>query len=1051
MYRAIVAIILVGLSASTSYATARWVFPDGSGTYPTIQSAINACNTGDWVILDIGTYTGDGNRDIDFLGKAITVRSTTLDPLDTIIDCEGGISDWHRGFIFQSGEDTTSVLMGVQIRHGFSYFGFGGGILCTGDEFGPVGARPKIDRCLIYNNFGHGLKVFGLTSGPIIRRCTFQDNSGNGIDWSTGDYDSDYYFVDCHFINNTGEGIDTDHMGLDISVYFVDCSFIDNVGDGISHFADWGELGLLNCDIIGNGGYGLSAGGGEDLQIDLQGTEISGNTTGGVWASDYIDLSTDNSQYTDNGGDGIHLTAFHMECLIANCQIERNTGDAVYLAGTVFQDFYIEDCTLCDNGGDGVFVDVLLDPYDPQGRVSMFDCTISGNDRGVVVQCPDPEIETNLDNVIVSFNRQAGMTLDQVGNLSPWCTNIYGNLGGDWIGNIATWNCNNGNFSRDPLFCDVSAYDYTLASMSPCLPPNNSCGSTIGALGQGCSCADQFTDDLSQYIADSDTDKHYGVALGDYDGDGLIDVYWTGNASNGDPVNKLFHTYPGNCNVLEDFTWLNGVYGAGTGRAAKWGDYDNDGDVDLFVANADIANQLFNNDGFYVPWTDEAATAGVDDPAASNGDAAWIDYDQDGDLDLYVTQNGPNRLFGNNGSPGWTFTDVAGTAGVADGGQARSCCWADYDNDGDPDLYVSNYDTSPNKLYRNDGGTFTDVTAGPLGDTNQGNGICWGDYDNDGDLDLYLANYGSANRLFENQGGPGWTFVDVAVASGVDDTGYSRGVAWVDYDNDGDLDLHVSDWSDDHLYRNDGGTFTDVAPGTVIADSRSGRGVAWGDLNNDGLLDCFLANYSGVNRLFQNLDCSGNHWLQVDLIDSDGFRNVIGARVRVVAGGIDQIQEISGGSGYYSQNWMVAHFGLGSETTVDALEIRWPDGDVQTVYQVAVDQRLEVTQGVTQVTEQELPAVPERYALGAAHPNPFNPQTTISYDVPAGGGPVRLRIFDVRGHRVRTLVDEPRPAGRHEVTWDGRGSRGGQVPSGVYFYQLQAGELVETRKMTLVQ
>jgi len=495
-------------------------------------------------------------------------------------------------------------------------------------------------------------------------------------------------------------------------------------------------------------------------------------------------------------------------------------------------------------------------------------------------------------------------------------------------------------------------------------------------------------------------------------------------------------------------------------------------------------------------------------------------------------------LFQNDGSG--AFTDqTSGPLGNA--GNGTGVAWGDYDNDGDLDLYVAN--DGANKLFRNDGsGTFSDVTGPPLDDTGSGTGVAWGDYDNDGDLDLYVANAGSANKLFRNDQitGNHWLHVDLVgvlsntsgigarvrvvaggisqirevsggsgylsqnsltaefglgLASTVDtleitwpsglirrgtnvpvdqiitltegelfwadatsgplgDAGNGEGVAWGDYDNDGDLDLYLANTdSANKLFRNDGGAgFTDATSDT-LGDTGTSYGVAWGDYDNDGDLDLYLANMtpSGSNKLFRNDQTTGNHWLHVDLVGVVSNRSGIGARVRVVAGGASQIREVSGGSGYLSQNSLTAEFGLGSATVVDTVEITWPSGITEDSVSVAVDQRIIVLEGWGIVSGTDEPVTPTRFVLHQNVPNPFNPTTMIRFDVPAGSGIVTLRIYDVAGRLVRTLANGNQTPGEKRAIWDGTNEHGEGVASGVYFYRLTAPGFEMTRKMVFLK
>jgi len=364
------------------------------------------------------------------------------------------------------------------------------------------------------------------------------------------------------------------------------------------------------------------------------------------------------------------------------------------------------------------------------------------------------------------------------------------------------------------------------------------------------------------------TGLSFGVAWGDYDNDGDLDLY----VANYNEANVLYRN--NGDGTFTDVTDEAGVSCRGHSRGVAWGDYDNDGDLDLYVAN-DGANVLYRNNGDGT-FTDVTSEAGVSCTGSSCG-VAWGDYDNDGDLDLYVANfYEANVLYRNNGDG--TFADVTSEAGVGYTGYSRGVAWSDYDNDGDLDLYVANYEA--NVLYRNNGDdTFTDVTdeAG-VGYTGSSWGVAWGDYDNDGDLDLYVANY-EANVLYRNNGDG--TFTDVTGQAGVGCTGNSRGVAWGDYDNDGDLDLYVANYYGANvLYRNNGdGTFTMVGAG--VGCTGNSRGVAWGDYDNDGDLDLYVAN-DEANVLYRN-NGNLNHWLQIRLHGTISNRSAIGTKVKVIA------------------------------------------------------------------------------------------------------------------------------------------------------------------------
>ena len=530
-----------------------------------------------------------------------------------------------------------------------------------------------------------------------------------------------------------------------------------------------------------------------------------------------------------------------------------------------------------------------------------------------------------------------------------------------------------------------------------------------------------------------------GVAAGDYDNDGDLDLF----VARYDGPDLLYRNDRGR--FFSEVASQAGVGLWGNTRAAAWGDYDNDGDLDLYVSSEEEANRLYRNEG-NGRFVNATMRAGVGLWGNTRA-AAWGDYDNDGDLDLYVADaDGQGVLYQNEGKGRFV---KATSAGVDSTGTARAATWWDYDNDGDLDLYVANYEA--NALYQNEGeGTFSDqtVSAG-LDDRGKCIGLAVGDYDNDGDLDLYVCKKGF-NALYRNEGEG--TFTDVTPAAGVRAVGMSLGASWGDYDNDGWLDLYVVNYygRPNVLYRNEGeGVFRDVAGSSGVGDEGDGLGVAFADYDNDGWLDLYVTN-DGSDVLYRNRG-DRHHWLRVRTVGSVSNRDGIGSRVRVVAGALRMIREISGGGGYCSQDGLWAQFGLGEYDTVDSLVVRWPSGAMSLLTSLPADQEVLVREPPSWKLVSESTDVYARQRRPmTVYPNPFNLQTTITYDV-VKTGTVRLSIYALTGQLVRTLVDGERPVGRYSVTWDGRDDRGRDVASNVYVCRMEADEYLAVWKLVVMK
>ncbi|MDM8553386.1 FG-GAP-like repeat-containing protein [Desulfococcaceae bacterium HSG7] len=436
----------------------------------------------------------------------------------------------------------------------------------------------------------------------------------------------------------------------------------------------------------------------------------------------------------------------------------------------------------------------------------------------------------------------------------------------------------------------------------------------------------------------ADNRQASAAAWFDYDNDGDLDLLVT---SDRDAYTLL---YRNDGQIFVDVAQELGINVGHTTtiRRLSVGDYDNDGDVDIAMYTSS-GHSLFQND-----FNDTGVFTKLE--TSFRGSATFTDYDNDGDLDMYFPMFGtPNGLLRNEG--GGVLIEIPGALGSDDAGHARTATWADYDGDGDMDVYVVNGRGQPSALYRNDiaaNGTFTNVTAA-MGVGNEGSqygdGACWGDYDNDGDPDLYVIDYGK-NRFYRNDINTAGHFTEVGDILGVSPTETSTDASWVDYDNDGDLDLYVVTTQNipNRLYRNEiaeGNGFVETGE---MAAMEHGWGGSWADFDQDGDMDYYLTLH-GANKLYQNASSqNGNHWLHLKLIGTVSNRSAIGATIQVIAGELVQTRYVESRSGFGSQNSLMAEFGLGTHTMADTVTIKWPSGIEQVLTDKAANQLLMITE-----------------------------------------------------------------------------------------------------------
>ncbi len=457
--------------------------------------------------------------------------------------------------------------------------------------------------------------------------------------------------------------------------------------------------------------------------------------------------------------------------------------------------------------------------------------------------------------------------------------------------------------------------------------------------------------DISSLAGVADDGLGKGVAFADINNDGLVDLY----VSNKGGSNKLYLNQGGG-------NFLDITADAGTGidhpgftMGSVFGDFDNDGLIDLYLAtggrNEIEANRLFKNMG-NATFMDVTDKAGVGLKAFTYS-ASFVDFDNDGFLDIYCANYGvgaKNVLFRNNGNG--TFSDVTDAAGVGDPSWSWMGVWADVNGDNWPDLYVVNgrYPAGePNRLYINNrNGTFTEMAkkAG-VDDPHWGLGAAFADVDNDGDLDLFVSNYVGGNNLYLNDGKGFFTRGTERIKGGHD--GWGKGPTFGDIDHDGDIDLYEGDCKlANQLYLNDGkGNLANVADKQPVLKCETVRtkGTAFADIDNDGDLDLYVINWGAPNKMFENKQ-NDRKWLKVKLSGTVSNRDAYGAKVRVYVAGSSKLvamRELRSATGFCAQEPQVLHFGLDNGRSYD-LVVTFPSGIEVKTSGVQTGKLLEVTE-----------------------------------------------------------------------------------------------------------
>jgi hypothetical protein len=549
-----------------------------------------------------------------------------------------------------------------------------------------------------------------------------------------------------------------------------------------------------------------------------------------------------------------------------------------------------------------------------------------------------------------------------------------------------------------------------------------------------------INDPVSQTVSSS-----VAAGWGDFNNDGFLDLIVTSFNDNCWTCIYPIQFYKNNGDGTFTRIYNNAIAQENVKSSSiALGDYNNDGWLDVFICgHLNSKNLLFRNngDGSFTKITSGSI---VNDVAWSQA-ASWADYDNDGWIDLFVANRDdqPNFLYRNNGDG--TFTKITSGIIVNDIGASRSCAWADYDNDGWIDLFVANMDNQYDFLYKNNGGgTFTKIYNLPMVNTNlYSSNSSWNDFDNNGYLDLMVtyvhsssifynfgnSNFQSQNTIFSNQNG-------------------SYGFAVADYDNDGYQDIFLThNGSNNALYKNlNGSIFSKVS--NEILSNEGGFSVtcAWSDISNNGKMDLVVANVNGnhKNYFYKNIGPTGNY-LSFRLIGCNSNRSGIGAKITVYKDNYQSIRVVNG-SGAMSLSSQWPHFGLRGISNVDSIIISWPSGIRQKFENIATNQFLNVNECTGIVSSQNnYSSMPSEFQLYQNYPNPFNPSTIIKFDLPEQSF-INMKVFDINGRLIKILVNEQMSAGSHEIEFNSE-----NFSSGTYFYKLESEGISLIKKMILLK
>lgn len=438
--------------------------------------------------------------------------------------------------------------------------------------------------------------------------------------------------------------------------------------------------------------------------------------------------------------------------------------------------------------------------------------------------------------------------------------------------------------------------------------------------------------------ADNHSNSAISVDWVDYDSDGFDDLFM---ATAGDP--NLLYRNKGD-GTFEQVASGSIVTGGVQNRRSCWADYDNDGDMDVFIPTSYKGRLFNNNNGIFT----EVAGAPFDESTADTYGVSWVDYDNDGFLDLSVLYyQAHSNLFHNNGNG--TFSKVTEGVFVEDVGNFASIAWCDYNNDGWQDALAVNYGGDLILYKNNKGISFERITDPIVNSWGTAVTASWADYDNDGDFDAFIGHNVNTNDDFFRNNGDG-TFTKIS--NGVTLSNFrASSSAWGDIDNDGNIDLFLVSDTDKTVFFSDGaGAFQVNNPEPSLSDRGYSLGIALGDYDKDGFLDAAVPSTYQDNVVLRN-NGNDNHWISFRLQGTNTNRNAIGAKATISTGSKKQTNYIASHTGNSSQNSFNIEFGLGSATTIDSVVVEWPRRGYQILSDIAADQFMDII-------EPDFPAAP---------------------------------------------------------------------------------------------